>query len=491
MKLNARKVKIVATLGPSTSTEESIEKAILSGMNVARLNFSHGSHEQHLSHIQIIRKISKKLNAPIAILQDLQGPKIRVGQFLEGQIILKDDQIVEVTTEKILGNDSLIPTDLISMPDIVKPGYKVMLDDGLIELQVIEVNKPRVKLKVIYGGILKNRKGINIPEAKLPINSLTEKDLKDLELGILNQVDYVALSFVRHGRDIRQLRELIEKHHSEAKIVAKIEMLEALDNLDEIIRLSDAVMVARGDLAVEVGQSRLAGIQKKIIKLSNELNKPVITATQMLDSMVENPRPTRAEITDVANAVLDGSDALMLSAESASGKYPFKAIQTMNEIIYEVEKNEENYNRISLETELLSVPSSIGASACLSALKLNAKAIICLTTTGKTAQTISGFRPQAPVYAMTSQLNVLNKLELIWGLQTLLISDYKNFSDIINQLDAIVIKFGIANTGDRIILTLGLPVEQSGQTNTLFVHMIGEQAVSKLENKELPLRFRS
>lgn len=491
MKLHLRKVKIVATLGPSTSSEETIENAILSGMNVARLNFSHGTHDLHLKNIQTLRALSQKLNAPIAILQDLQGPKIRVGQFENGQITLTKDQVIEMTTESVVGNSQLIPTDLISLPDIVKPGFKVLLDDGLIELQVLEVYKPRVKLKVIYGGILKNRKGINVPEAQLPINSLTEKDLADLEFGLKNQVDYVALSFVRHGRDIRYLRELIEQRNSNARIIAKIEMLEALDNLDEIVRLSDGVMVARGDLAVEVGQSRLPGIQKKIIKLCNELNKPVITATQMLDSMVENPRPTRAEITDVANAVLDGSDALMLSAESASGKHPFKAIQTMSEIIYEVEKNEEKYYRISLESEFLSVPSSIGASACLSALKLSAKAIVCLTTTGKTAQIISGFRPEVPIYAMTNQIEVLNKLELIWGLQTLPISDYKKLEDILVQLDAMVIKYGIGKTGDRIILTLGLPIEMGSKTNTLFVHMVGEARISKLENENLPLRFRS
>lgn len=491
MKLHLRKVKIVATLGPSTSSEESIEKAILSGMNVARLNFSHGTHELHEKNILTLRKLSQKLKAPIAILQDLQGPKIRVGQFENGQIVLEKDQVIEMTTESVVGSGQLIPTDLHSLTEIVKPGFKVLLDDGLIELQVLEVKKPRVVLKVIYGGILKNRKGINIPEAQLPINSLTEKDLADLEFGLKNQVDYVALSFVRHGRDIRYLRELIEQRQSNARIIAKIEMLEALDNLDEIVRLSDGVMVARGDLAVEVGQSRLPGIQKKIIKLCNDLNKPVITATQMLDSMVENPRPTRAEITDVANAVLDGSDALMLSAESASGKYPFKAIQTMSEIIYEVEKNEEKYYRISLENEFLSVPSSIGASACLSALKLNAKAIVCLTTTGKTAQIISGFRPQVPIYAMTKQIEVLNKLELIWGLQTLPISDYKKLEDILVQLDAMVIKYGIGKTGDRIILTLGLPIDQGSKTNTLFVHMVGEAHISKLENENLPLRFRS
>ncbi|MCK6598047.1 MAG: pyruvate kinase [Bdellovibrionaceae bacterium] len=491
MRLYQRKVKIVATLGPSTSTEEQIENAIRSGMNVARLNFSHGTHELHLKNIQTIRSLSKKLNAPVAILQDLQGPKIRVGQFKEGQIKLERDQIVRMTTENVVGDENLIPTDLLSLTDIVKPNFKVLLDDGLIELQVIKIDKPFVLLKVIYGGVLKNRKGINIPEAQLPIKSLTDKDLLDLDFGLSNQVDYVALSFVRHGRDIRTIKEIIEKKNSAAKVIAKIEMLEALDNIDEIIRLSDGVMVARGDLAVEVGQSRLPGIQKKIINLCNELNKPVITATQMLDSMVENPRPTRAEITDVANAVLDGSDALMLSAESASGKYPFKAIQTMNEIIFEVEKNEEKYYRLSLENEFLSIPSGIAASACLCALKLNAKAIVCLTTSGKTAQIISGFRPQVPIYAMTNQISVLNKLELVWGLQTLLINDYKTMDEILSQLDNMMMKFGIAKTGDRVILTLGQPIELGSKTNSLYVHTVSDCLVSKLENESLPLRFRS
>jgi len=490
MKLYTRKAKIVATLGPSTSTKETIKQAIESGMNVARLNFSHGNHEGHLKNIEYIRALSQEMNAPVAILQDLQGPKIRVGRFPNGSIVLKVGDIIEMTPESVEGSEKLIPCDLKELLSIVSVGFKVLLDDGLIELVIEKIKETSIVLRVIYGGLLKDRKGINIPEAKLPIKSLTEKDLIDLKFGLKNNVDYVALSFVRHGRDIRYLRELIELENSEAKIVAKIEMLEALENLDEIIRLSDAVMVARGDLAVEVGQTRLPGIQKKIITMCNDMNKPVITATQMLDSMVENPRPTRAEITDVANAVLDGTDALMLSAESASGKYPFKTIQTMHEIIAEVEKNEEKYYRISLENEFLSIPSSIGASACLSALKLNAKAIVCLTTSGKTAQIISGFRPQVPIYAMTSQLEVLNRLELTWGLQTLKIDHYKSLMDILARLDNVMVSYGLAKPGDRVILTLGQPVDSGSKTNALYVHILGETSIEKLHDQLIPLRYR-
>jgi pyruvate kinase len=265
-------------------------------------------------------------------------------------------------------------------------------------------------------------------------------------------------------------------------------MLEALDNLEEICRLSDAVMVARGDLAVEVGQSRLPGFQKKIIRLCNQLGKPVITATQMLDSMVENPRPTRAEITDVANAVIDGSDALMLSAESASGKYPFRCIKTMHEIISEVEKNEEEYYKISLQNEFLSVPAAIAASSSLSAMKLNATAIVCLTTTGKTAQIISSFRPKARIIAVTNQLEVLNSLELIWGIQTFAIQPYKSMEDILNQVDQFLVNYGLAKTGDRIILTLGQPIADSAKTNSQYVHVVGAETESKLSEDNLPLR---
>lgn len=490
--LAERRAKIVATIGPSTSSRDSLKKAIQAGMNVARLNFSHGQHEEHLKVLNHIRDLAQELQAPVSILQDLQGPKVRVGRFEKGSIEITAGEVVTVTIADIPGKTGLIPSDFKELIQVAKPGVRILLDDGLMELEVLSSEGgPELKAKVIYGGTLKDRKGMNLPGVPLPIECLTEKDRKDLEFGIKNDVDYVALSFVRKGQDIRILREILEEKKSRARIVAKIEMVEALENLEEIIRLSDAVMVARGDLAVEVGSSRLPGFQKKIIRLANQLQKPVITATQMLDSMVENPRPTRAEITDVANAVLDGSDGLMLSAESASGQYPFICIRTMHDIITEVEKNEERYYKISMEQEFLSIPSAIGASACLSALKLNAKAIVCLTTTGKTANIIASFRPQAKVIAVTDRIDVLNQLELIWGIQTFMIKGYQNMEEILTQVDRILVNYGLARTGDRIILTLGQPIESGSKTNALFVHLVGGEKSSKLVNSELPLRCQN
>lgn len=486
-----RRAKIVATIGPATRDEKNLEKAIKAGMNVARLNFSHGSHEDHLKVVHSLRKLSQELRAPVAILQDLQGPKIRVGKFENGSIEIKPGEKVVITTAAVLGKPGLIPSDFKELPLACTPGTKILLDDGLMEIKVLQVRGMEVDGEVVYGGILKDRKGMNLPGVNLPVDCMTPKDLEDLEFGIKNKVDYIALSFVRHARDIRKLRELIEAGNSQAKIIAKIEMIEALENLEEICRLSDAVMVARGDLAVEVGQSRLPGFQKRIIQVCNQLGKPVITATQMLDSMVENPRPTRAEITDVANAVLDGTDALMLSAESASGKYPFKCIRTMHEIICEVERNEEEYYQISLEDEFLSTPGAIAASASLSALKLNATAIICLTTSGKTANIISGFRPRARIIAVTQYLDVLNSMELMWGLQTHLIKPYKNLEDILSQVDLLMVTHGLAKTGDRVILTLGQPIAQGAKTNSIYVHTINGDAHTKLVDAMLPLRCQA
>jgi pyruvate kinase len=432
--------------------------------------------------------LSRDLQAPVTILQDLQGPKVRVGKFENGSIEIKRGDRVVITTRPVVGKPGLIPSDFKQLPQSCEKGTKILLDDGLLELKVLSVEDQDVECEVIFGGILKDRKGMNVPGGKLAVDCMSEKDLKDLEFGLENQVDFVALSFVRQAKDIRRLREMIDEKNLSTKICAKIEMVEALENLEEIVRLSDAVMVARGDLAVEVGQSLLPGIQKRIIKLCNQLGKPVITATQMLESMVENPRPTRAEITDVANAVLDGSDALMLSAESASGKHPFKCIRTMHEIIKEVEKEQRNYYHISLENEFLSVAGAIGASACLSALKLNASVIVCLTTTGKTANIISGFRPKARIIAVTDKIDTLNRLELIWGLQTLPIESYTSQDDVLKQVDRMLIQYGIAKSGDKIILTLGTPILEEAKTNNLYIYTIGGESMEKLPDDQIPLR---
>jgi pyruvate kinase len=486
-----RRVKIVATIGPSTQSPESLEKAIRAGMNVARLNFSHGTHEDHLKVIKSVRELSQNMQAPVTILQDLQGPKIRVGKFENGFIELKKGEIITITMKKTLGKPGLIPSDFPELAISVQPGVRILLDDGLIELRVDQVKNDEIICEVIYGGKLKDRKGMNLPGTTLRVECLTAKDLEDLDFGLLNNVDYVALSFVRHAKDIRQLREIIEAKNPSTKICAKIEMLEALDNLEEIVRLSDAVMVARGDLAVEIGQTRLPSVQKHIIQICNELNKPVITATQMLESMIENPRPTRAEITDVANAVLDGSDAVMLSAESASGKYPFRAIRTMHDIIMEVEQNQKNYYKISLDSEFLSVAGAIGASAALSALKLDAKVILCLTTTGRTANIISGYRPRARIIAVTDSLSTLNRLELVWGIQCLPIQPYSTLEEVVSQVEKMLIEFGLAKTGDKIIMTKGQPIADGAKTNTLYIFTLGGEKFNRLENEDVPLRCLS
>jgi pyruvate kinase len=489
--LSERRTKIVATIGPATRSRENLEKAIRAGMNVARLNFSHGTQADHLEVLTNIRELSLELNAPVAILQDLQGPKIRVGKLKDGKVTLVEGAEVTISTTLEIGDAKTITTDFKELPESVKEGTKILLDDGLLELVVKSISKTEVVCKVIYGGELKDRKGMNLPGASLPVECMTDKDLEDLEFGLANNVDYVALSFVRRGSDIQKLRELVQAKNPGTRIIAKIEMLEALQNLVDIVTLSDGIMVARGDLAVEVGQTLLPLTQKKIIALCNEMGRPVITATQMLDSMVENPRPTRAEITDVANAVLDGSDATMLSAESASGKYPFRCIQTMHDIILEIERSSDMYYDISLDNEFLDVAESIAASASLSALKLNAPVIVCLSTTGKTAMQISNFRPRAKIVAVTHVAETLNRLELVWGIQTLSINPYKNSEEAMEQIERKLVQYGICKSGDKVILTLGLPVHQGAKTNTMRVFNVGSASVPAVKKADLPLRFLS
>lgn len=489
--LSERRTKIVATIGPAIDSREGLRKAILAGMNVARLNFSHGDHATHERVVRDLRSLSQEMRAPVSILQDLQGPKIRVGKFENGGIELKEGNFVTITVRDVVGMPGLIPSDFKPLMKSLKPGLKVMFDDGLLELVVEEVlDETDARLRVIYGGVLKDRKGMNVPGAELAVECLTEKDLRDLEFGIRNEVDYIALSFVRRADDIRQLRELLQKAGSQARIVAKIEMLEALDNLEEIVRLSDAVMVARGDLAVEIGQTRLPMVQKHLVSLANNLGRPVITATQMLDSMTGNPRPTRAEITDVANAVLDGSDALMLSAESASGKFPFRCIRTMHDIILEVEKNGNYSYDKRMADRFTSVADAIGAASALSAMKLDAAAIVCLTTSGKTATIISGFRPKAKIVAVTHILPTLNRLELAWGIQTHQIKPYQSSQEAMAQIEKLLLEFGIVRSGDKVVLTLGEPVMERGTTNSLRVYTIGAEDIMPLPDSEIPTRCR-
>jgi pyruvate kinase len=483
-----RKTKIVATIGPASESEDQLTKCVMAGMNVARLNFSHGEHGQHLKVIKNLHKISETLKAPVAILQDLQGPKVRVGKIKDRD--LKDGEEVIISGDAKAAGKNGIPIDVPDLHKIVEPGHAILIDDGLIELKIVKVVKNQIFCEVIHGGTVRERKGVNLPQTSLPINSMTEKDVADLKFGLDHGVDYVALSFVRKAEDIIDLRKLIKKFapHSQVRVVAKIEMAEAIEHLEEIVEVSDAVMVARGDLAVEVGQARLASLQKKIIGVCNQVGRPVITATQMLESMKDNPRPTRAEITDVVNAVLDGSDALMLSAESARGKFPVDSIRTMHELIVEAEKEEDIYNKISLESKIQHIPEAISVSASLCALTLDAKVIVCLSTTGRTARLISRFRPKAHLLAATDEAPALRSLELCWGVQTLPIVNFKMNDDMMREIEGLLLSNGLVKPGDQVVLTLGLPIQKGNKTNALRVFTIGNAAKKKKD--KAPLRYQ-
>lgn len=485
--LARRKTKIVATIGPSTNSPEKLKECIMAGMNVARLNFSHSEHAVHLAVIKNLTKVSQEMNAPVAILQDLQGPKVRVGKIKD--MVVDTGDVLIVTSDAKATGKNMLPIDVENLHKYVKVGDTILIDDGLIELKTIKVVKTHIHCEVIHGGTIRERKGVNLPYTSLPMSSLTEKDIKDLKFGLDNNVDYVALSFVRQARDIFELRKLIKKSGKNPGIVAKIEMAEAIEHLQEIIDVSDAVMVARGDLAVEVGQTRLASLQKRIISMCNAAGKPVITATQMLESMKENPRPTRAEITDVVNAVLDGSDALMLSAETAQGKHPIIALKTMHDLIYEVEQHEDIYNKIDLESRIRYIPEAIAVSASLCALTLGAKVIVCLSTTGRTAKLISRFRPHAFLVAATDEVQTLRSLELCWGVQTMPVKHMQMNDELLEEIEAILIANNLVEEGDQVVLTLGLPIQKGNKTNALRVFTIGAHTKKKAKVAK-PLRYQ-
>jgi pyruvate kinase len=469
--LNNRRAKIICTLGPSSNTYDRIKELALAGMNVARLNFSHGTHENHLNNINLIRQISLELQKPIAIMQDLQGPKIRIQKFKNAKIELKANQNFILTTENIIGDEFKVAVSYPEFTKDVNPGDYVLLDDGLIKLQVQEIRGKDVDCRVIFGGILSDHKGLNLPGSILSIDPLTTKDLVDLEFGIKHIVDYIALSFVQKASDVKYLKKLIKNKNTEIPVIAKIEKPQAVDCLKEIVHISDAIMVARGDLGVEVNAEEVPSIQKKIIKYCNSKGVPVITATQMLDSMIHNPRPTRAEASDVANAVLDGSDAVMLSGETASGKFPVESVQTMDKIIQLIENDHltsgSEIRRRQRDTKY-SVAMSIGHAACDAAELVEAKAIVCLTQSGSTAKTIAQFRPDNMIIAITSKDITMFRLSLIWGVRSFSVGEFKeNIDDAVKDIRKILLEKSIVNKGDTVIITAGLPFINRRKTNML------------------------
>ncbi len=466
----SRNAKIICTIGPSSNSPEKITQLIKAGMNVARLNFSHGTHEDHKRNIETIRKISSELNEPIGILQDLQGPKIRVKAFASGPITLSPGQKFTLTTRDLPGSDEIVSVSYPEFSKDVAPGDTVLLDDGLLKLTVKEIKNQDVLCEVIDGGKLSDHKGLNLPGSILSVDALTEKDRADLKFGLENDVDFVALSFVQRPDDIRDLKQLIEDAGKNIPVVAKIEKPQAVESIDSITDLTDIVMVARGDLGVELSAEEVPPIQKRIINICNKKGVPVITATQMLESMIIHPRPTRAEASDVANAILDGTDAVMLSGETAAGKYPVKAVETMARIIELIEKDcKTNLALRRARSDFAFNPALIiGFSVCHAADMLENAKIICLTQTGSTAKIISRFRPVDPIIAVTHSDASLRAMTIFWGVTPTKTAEFKDNVDDAFRDIAIQLKTqGLIASGDKIIITAGVPFIRRRGTNMM------------------------
>lgn len=467
------RTRIVCTIGPATDTDETIRTLIRSGMNVARLNFSHGSHEEHAARIERIRRIAAKEDSIVALLGDLQGPKIRVGEIPGGGLALTagDTFVISPTATAAPGQ---VRVDFPLLPQVVKPGERLLLDDGAMELVVEHVDGGLVSTRVVTGGLLKSHKGVNFPGIDLPIPSLTAKDLDDLAWAADAKVDFLALSFVRRAQDVVDLRSRLEARGADIPIIAKIEKGEAVRDIDSILQVSDGVMVARGDLGVEMPAEQVPIYQKQIIHDANALGKPVITATQMLESMIQNPRPTRAEASDVANAILDGSDAVMLSAETSIGKYPVEAVRAMARIADFTEKNlHDNLSAIrEFTSEQLSVTDSIGRATVEIAKQVGARLIITLTMSGFTARMVARQRPIIPILAVTMHEETRQRLALVWGVQSVLIDEDKDIDRVVNvslEKARTVCKVG---SGERVVLTAGVPPGLPGRTNMIQVRRV-------------------
>ncbi len=467
------KSKIVATVGPASNNKEMLRALAKEGVDVFRLNFSHGNHEDHLKVINLVREINQELGSHIALLQDLQGPKIRVNEVKPGTEI-KAGESITITTRELLGNHEIVSTSYENLPRDVKVGDMILIDDGKIELKVSEVRDIDVICKVVYGGPLKSRKGINLPFSKVSAPSLTEKDMADLEFGLKHKVDWVALSFVRKAKDIESLRAIIDSHNSTTRIIAKIEKPEALENIDAIIAATDAVMVARGDLGVEIWMEEVPMVQKMLVEKCNKAAKPVIVATQMMESMIENPRPTRAETNDVANAVMDGADALMLSAETAAGKYPIEVIRSMVRTINSVERQANIFYKFQ-EVDPKS-PNYFNDSLILTACKLakdvNAKAIVGMTQLGYAAYKAASHRPNANIFAFTSNDTILNTMNLVWATKAYHYDKASSTDDTIADVEKILKRDGHVKSGDIFIILASMPIQERGRSNMIKVHVV-------------------
>lgn len=467
-----RKTKIVATVGPASNTPEMISRLLQAGVDVFRLNFSHGEHAEKSRLIELIRDASRKVGKQAAILADLQGPKIRTGKMVGVGMLLEKGQDVVITTTDCLGENGVIPTIYQALPQDVVQGSRILLDDGLIELKVTAIKDQVVHCHVVNGGLLKNNKGINLPGVHVSAPSLTEKDLEDLNFCLASDIDYVALSFVRTAEDVEGVKRIMYEAGKPLPVVAKIEKPEALRSFNKILKVADAVMVARGDLGVEMQAEKVPLIQKKIIQACNKAGKPVITATQMLESMIVNPRPTRAETSDVANAIIDGTDAVMLSGETASGAYPVEAVETMVRISRDVEQAGFGSRNNAPVLVTPSIAQAVGEAACRISASLKAKAIAVFTQSGSTAALISRFRPNIPIVAFTNGEMIQRKLALCWGVHTRSIEILENMDQQVTVAEQVLLASGFKK-GDIIVLVMGIPIEARGSTNLMKVHKLG------------------
>lgn len=477
------RVKIVCTIGPASAEPSVLERLIHAGMNVARLNFSHGTHEYHAENIRRIRNISQELGKPVAILGDLQGPKLRMGTMQAGGVFLEEGSILTLTNEDVTGVGGRVPVQYKQLPQLVQPGERILIDDGLLELEVLENSDTEIKTRVVYGGQLTDNKGINLPDASLTIPAITEKDLRDVKFALEQQVDWIALSFVRTAKEVLELRSIMSDYASGGRtppIISKIEKPDAVRNIDAIIQASDGIMVARGDLGIETSPEAVPLIQKSIITKCQRAAKPVITATQMLDSMIRNPRPTRAEASDVANAVLDGSDAIMLSGETATGSFPVKAVETMVRIAKEAEEARRNMqvNLPRTEPEVFTNAGAICHATILTASDTKSTAIIAPTMSGATARLISAFRPSVPIIAVTPNPSVQRQIYLHWGIYPLLSQELSNTDEVVEDALQTALKHNLIHPGNTVVITAGVVGSARNATNLMMVRTVDTEAVA-------------
>lgn len=477
-----KNTKIVCTIGPASESEEVLSALIDEGMNVARLNFSHGTHEEHLVKIETIKRVRQQKGAPVALALDTKGPEIRLGNFVDGKVDLEAGDVITLTTREVEGTKDIVSITYKGLPADVREGTRILIDDGLVELMVTEVkNGTDIVCRAINYGAISNHKGVNVPSTDIKLPAVTDVDMKDIMFGIKHGVDFIFASFIRTADDVLEIRKILEENGgSQIHIYSKIESEQGVTNLDEIIEASDGIMVARGDLGVEIPTENVPLVQKEIIRKTNLAGKPVITATQMLDSMTRNPRPTRAEVNDVANAILDGSDAIMLSGETAAGKYPIAAVHQMTMIAevteHSIDFSKSIVNRNSWQEK--TTPNAIARSTCEIATQIGANAILAATSSGFTARQISKFRPNAPIIAATMSDAVSRQLSMVWGVHPVVAVKSTHTDELIERSIYAALQEDLVHEGDQIVITAGIPVGKGQGTNLIKVHTIGDILVA-------------